>query len=62
MSLAKNHIFTISLLYRAWIDCHHKKMQVDAMNLGITALGQLCFAAPVYCAVDFGRRVRQTCT
>jgi hypothetical protein len=62
MSLAKNHILTISFSHRTWIDCHHKKMQVDAMNLGITALGQLCFAAPAYCAVDFGRQVRQTCT
>jgi len=39
MSLVKNHILTISFLYRAWIDYHHKKMQVDAMNLGTTALG-----------------------
>jgi hypothetical protein len=39
-----------------------QKMQVDAMNLGISALGHLCFAAVVYCAVGFGRRVRQTCT
>jgi len=39
-----------------------QKVRVDAMNLGIAALGQLCFAAPVYCAAGFGRRVRQTST
>jgi hypothetical protein len=61
MSLGKNHILTIRLLCRAWIDYHHKK-QVDAMNLGIAALGQLCFSAPVYRAVGFGRLVRQTTT